>query len=172
MRTAYPISAVTALVSVALTACSGGDTSSPDTTTHTATISMAQALASDKEATHACKTLLGDGKQLATWADLTGTNYRVAGARGVKGEVSERAITCSVTDTTEPGNRAYLKLFGPGSSEYFTHEVDEGSNHDGANVVSANNAGEGTAVLSQDVAALNETPATQQIQRMAESLTR
>ena len=49
MRTAYPISAVTALVSVALTACSGGDTSRPDTTTHTATISMAQALASVEE---------------------------------------------------------------------------------------------------------------------------
>lgn len=174
MRTTTALSTATVL-SIVLAGCSGGSSSAPKASSSTTTapsISMTHALASDAEATRVCKTLLGDGKQLATWADLPGATYRVSGSRGVSGEMSEHSINCAVTDTAESGNEAHLKLFGAGSSEYFTHEVDEGGSHEGAEVVAAQNSSQGTAVLTQDITALNKTPATQQIQRMAERLTR
>lgn len=165
----------TALIGLTAAGCSGSDNSTRTTASTSSTpanISMTHALASDAEATRVCKTLLGDGKQLATWADLPGTTYRVSGSRGVSGEMSEHSINCAVTDTAESGNEAHLKLFGAGSSEYFTHEVDEGGSHEGAEVVAAQNSSQGTAVLTQDIMALNKASATQQIQRMAERLTR
>lgn len=174
MRTITQASAFM-LLGLTLAGCSGGDepaSNRPTTTRTEPPISMTTALSSDKEAAKACAALLGDGKQLATWADLPGASFHVTSSRGVKGEDSERTINCAVRDSTGSGDEIHLKLFGPGSSTYYTHELDEGSSHEGAEVVTATNSAQGTAVLTQDVTTLNKGPATQQLQRMAERLTR